>query len=150
MALDSVRSLTNCMPAGADDTVVLVAGIYHDLLKIRDYFWEVKPDGRIAVGHKPYHKTIHHVPGSYAEFMRVVFPLTPEQLGLRQLKQKKLWVDAVGHAILAHHGRLEWHSPVEPSTREALILHQADALSASTDASTRTSERWQKEDRASN
>jgi 3'-5' exoribonuclease len=34
------------------------------------------------------------------------------------------------HAILAHHGRREYGSPVEPSTLEALILSYADELDA--------------------
>lgn len=39
--------------------------------------------------------------------------------------------DAVVHCILAHHGPVkEWGSPVPPRTLEALILHQADMLSA--------------------
>lgn len=32
------------------------------------------------------------------------------------------------HMILSHHGKLEWGSPVEPVTIEALILHLADYL----------------------
>jgi len=32
------------------------------------------------------------------------------------------------HMILSHHGKLEWGSPVEPATIEALILHLADYL----------------------
>jgi len=39
---------------------------------------------------------------------------------------------AVVHCILAHHGPVrEWGSPEAPKTLEALILHQADMLSAS-------------------
>ena len=39
---------------------------------------------------------------------------------------------AVVHCILAHHGPVrEWGSPEAPRTLEALILHQADMLSAS-------------------
>lgn len=39
---------------------------------------------------------------------------------------------AVVHGILAHHGPVrEWGSPEAPRTLEALILHQADVLSAS-------------------
>ena len=132
-----------------DRRVLVVAGIYHDLLKTRDYHWEVKPDGRIAVGHKPYHNLIHHISGSYAEFMRVCSQLTPAQLGLQSYKQKRHWEDAVGHAILAHHGRLEWHSPVTPQTKEAIILHHADSLSANADAQDRSSERWTKDSNAS-
>lgn len=38
--------------------------------------------------------------------------------------------DAVIHCLLSHHGRKDWGSPVEPATLEALVLHQADMLSA--------------------
>jgi 3'-5' exoribonuclease len=34
------------------------------------------------------------------------------------------------HAILSHHGELEWGSPKRPSTMEALLLHHADNLDA--------------------
>lgn len=34
------------------------------------------------------------------------------------------------HAILSHHGELEWGSPKRPSTYEALLLHHADNLDA--------------------
>jgi 3'-5' exoribonuclease len=32
--------------------------------------------------------------------------------------------------MLAHHGRKEWGSPVEPATNEAWILHAADMMSS--------------------
>jgi 3'-5' exoribonuclease len=32
------------------------------------------------------------------------------------------------HMIASHHGRLEFGSPVEPQTKEAVILHTADML----------------------
>lgn len=39
--------------------------------------------------------------------------------------------EAVRHCVLAHHGPVkEWGSPEAPATLEALILHQADVLSA--------------------
>ncbi len=34
------------------------------------------------------------------------------------------------HAVLSHHGELEWGSPKRPSTLEALLLHHADNLDA--------------------
>lgn len=37
---------------------------------------------------------------------------------------------AVVHCILSHHGRKDWGAIEEPRTVEALILHQADMLSA--------------------
>jgi 3'-5' exoribonuclease len=36
------------------------------------------------------------------------------------------------HAILSHHGELEWGSPKRPSTIEALLLHHVDNLDAKT------------------
>lgn len=36
----------------------------------------------------------------------------------------------VEHAVLSHHGELEWGSPKRPSTIEALVLHHADNLDA--------------------
>jgi 3'-5' exoribonuclease len=37
------------------------------------------------------------------------------------------------HIVLAHHGRKEWGSPVEPMTPEALLVHHADDLDAKLD-----------------
>jgi 3'-5' exoribonuclease len=34
------------------------------------------------------------------------------------------------HAVLSHHGELEWGAPKRPSTIEALLLHHADNLDA--------------------
>jgi 3'-5' exoribonuclease len=40
-------------------------------------------------------------------------------------------IEQVEHCILSHHGFIkEWGSEVAPKTLEALILHQADMLSA--------------------
>lgn len=37
---------------------------------------------------------------------------------------------SIQHAILAHHGRKEWGSPVTPQTPLAWLLHLSDTLSA--------------------
>ncbi|MFW6189638.1 MAG: 3'-5' exoribonuclease YhaM family protein [Planctomycetota bacterium] len=34
------------------------------------------------------------------------------------------------HAILAHHGKMEWGSPVLPRTPEAVLIHHCDVISA--------------------
>jgi 3'-5' exoribonuclease len=34
------------------------------------------------------------------------------------------------HCILSHHGKKEWGSPVLPSTREAVLVHQMDQIQA--------------------
>ena len=42
--------------------------------------------------------------------------------------------DQLIHLILSHQGKLEFASPVEPRTVEAIVLYQADELSAKTNA----------------
>jgi 3'-5' exoribonuclease len=42
--------------------------------------------------------------------------------------------DQLIHIVLSHQGKLEYASPVEPKTLEAIILYQADELSAKTNA----------------
>ncbi len=37
-------------------------------------------------------------------------------------------LNAIKHLILSHHGELEWGSPVQPATAEALLLHYADNI----------------------
>lgn len=39
-------------------------------------------------------------------------------------------IEMLQHIILSHHGRLEWGSPVEPATIEAIIVHHVDNLDA--------------------
>lgn len=51
--------------------------------------------------------------------------------GLRGLKPQLL--DRLSHALLSHHGELEWGAPKRPSTLEALLLHHADNLDAKAD-----------------
>ena len=34
------------------------------------------------------------------------------------------------HAVLSHHGELEWGSPKRPKTLEAIVLHHVDNLDA--------------------
>lgn len=50
------------------------------------------------------------------------------------------------HIQLAHHGRRDWGSPVEPVTPEALLVHKADDLDAKLDYMTRLRERAVTED----
>ena len=39
-------------------------------------------------------------------------------------------IDVLKHCILAHHGKKEWGSPIEPNCPEAYILNKADEISA--------------------
>lgn len=127
--------------------VLTAAAICHDVSKVREYevkVFEYKEDvpkyhlfrgvAGFVEGTTPsnyreryeywvlneqYHRTIHHIQGGFAEFYRHASSVNNQT------------VEAVGHAILAHHGPVkEWGSSVAPASLEATILHQADYLSA--------------------
>lgn len=122
-----------------DMDILTTAALFHDLLKMEEYrfFWDwpanvvgqrlVVVPGKDESGLQKfwthtddYGKRIGHICGSAAQFQT-----TAVNCGV-----DRTIIDAVVHCILAHHGRKEWGSPVEPQTLEALILHQADMLSA--------------------
>ena len=96
--------------------VLITAALWHDYAKIKEY--ELMMEDRYSITN--YAKRIHHIQGSAVEFT----------VAAREQGVNESVVEQVQHCILAHHGRKEWGSPVEPQTLEALILHQADMLSA--------------------
>jgi 3'-5' exoribonuclease len=93
----------------------LVAAVFHDYGKILEY--DIV-DGKVIK--LPFAKEVGHIVYGWAFWVA-----TATELGITEET-----VDSVGHAILAHHGRKEWGSPVEPQTKLAYILHTADMLSA--------------------
>lgn len=108
----------------------LVAVLFHDFGKLWDYepvFSEgVGFDGRGSiVGWKAsrHKRRTHHISRSNMEWSNIaaVRGVTPEVF------------DEISHAILAHHGRREWGSPVAPDTALAWILHLSDSASARQD-----------------
>ncbi len=101
--------------------ILIPATIFHDFMKIRDYDLEGKKTW--------YREHIRHVAGSYAEWVSVA----------NQFHIPMPMIDEVGHCILAHHGRQEWGSPIEPQTFEAHCLHYADMLSVEFGAGARLS-----------
>lgn len=119
------------IPVNTD--ILIAASVWHDFCKVREYrlvdhMAHVNPvdgdyegfgSGKEWVGTE-YAKLIHHIPGSAIEFT----------VAARKHGVAESIIEQVQHCILAHHGRREWGSPVEPQTLEALILHQADLMSA--------------------
>jgi len=107
IALDTAK--TNSLKVNIP--VLLTAAICHDYKKVEDYD---------SSGNKTeYRKLVRHLSGSHAWFANkaLEYNLLPSL------------VIEVEHCILAHHGRQEWGSPIEPQTVEASILHYADMLS---------------------
>ena len=95
------------------DRDILVAGaLLHDIGKTIEY------ENPIAPVQTTEGKLLGHVAIGYAEFKRVVDDLHIES-------EVPLLLE---HMILAHHGTLEFGSPVMPATREALLLSEIDML----------------------
>ena len=95
------------------DRDILVAGaLLHDIGKTIEYENPIAPV-QTAEG-----KLCGHIAIGYAEFKRIV-----DELDIKSEVPMLL-----EHMILAHHGSLEFGSPVMPATREALLLSEIDML----------------------
>lgn len=97
-----------------DRDLILLGVLLHDLGKLRelgsmpanDYTKEGQLVGHIVLGHS-----------MLTDACRAVEPPVPEFLRLH-----------LEHLVLSHHGQREYGSPIEPSTAEALVLHEIDSL----------------------
>ncbi len=109
--------------------LIFLSALWHDYGKL----WDYQPCGnnKIWVGdsYEPAydewenadHKyKIHHISRSTIEFNKIAHACLLPQND----------TDAITHAILSHHGRKEWGSPVEPRSELAWLLHLADSMSA--------------------
>lgn len=104
-----------------DRDVLITAAVFHDFMKVREYVPAMGHLGTKLIQKTQYRRLVRHVAGSHAEFMKAVEhskTITPDT------------IMKIEHAMLAHHGRMEWGSPVEPQLVEAYILHFADMLSS--------------------
>jgi 3'-5' exoribonuclease len=98
-----------------DRDLLLSAAILHDIGKIRELEWDVAVEytdegrflGHLVVGDQMIRERIATIEGF------------PPDLSMR-----------LRHAVLSHHGELEWGSPKRPKTLEALVLHHVDNLDA--------------------
>ena len=95
------------------DRDILVAGaLIHDIGKTIEYKDLPVPEQTVEG------KLCGHIAIMYAEFKQVV----------TELNIKSEVPLLLEHMILAHHGQLEFGSPVLPATREALLLSMIDLL----------------------
>ena len=120
LSLDTVLTLADLghdVGSLSRDAIVGGAAI-HDIGKIREYVYGDRLDydddgrtvGHLAMGHHMLISAVKELELPYTDALK-----------------------HVGHIILSHHGKLEWGSPVEPMTVEALIVHRADLLSKDLD-----------------
>ena len=107
---------------------LFLTGLYHDVGKM----WDYKPTNvSMTVWTSTQHRSrIHHITRSVKEWGKAFDAQGPNCFSPEQIETVE---DDVIHGILAHHGRLEWHSPVEPRTKLAFLIHYCDAISARMD-----------------
>jgi len=100
-----------------DKQKLYLAALFHDIGKVYDYELIIKDP---ACWRKSTHaRQTHHI--------------TRSALIWNEAKNKYNFPDVedeVLHAILSHHGRREYGSPVSPNTRLAWTLHLCDSISA--------------------
>jgi 3'-5' exoribonuclease len=96
-----------------DREILLTAAYWYDHEKLSECVW--KEGERFEV--TAYAKLTGHVVGSTYALIQAAPAKLPK-------------LDQIIHCMLAHHGRREWGSPVEPATNEAWILHSAVMLSS--------------------
>lgn len=123
----------NQLGKGVKDDELFLAALFHDIGKTYDYEPVppyTKEDGSKVEEYQEWrstsHKTnIYHISRSGLIWSKAFDKFTPTL--------PTEFHDNVLHAILAHHGRLEWKSPVTPKSRLAWILHLSDCMSARID-----------------
>ena len=116
-ALHIARLVENKKP---DLEIIIVAGLWHDYAKI----WDYKQTGNPNYPYQredDYYDKIYHLSGSCAEYTAVA----------RKFGVKDSFIKEVQHCILSHHGHPDFGAVKRPKTVEALIVSQADMLSAS-------------------
>lgn len=97
-----------------DINVLVTATILHDACKVTEYF--VNDNGN-AQRNARMNAFDGHLVRSYAKAIKY---------GEEIFADEPVKLEQICHAMLSHHGRKEWGSPVEPATPEAWILHLSD------------------------
>lgn len=106
-----------CLPI--DREVLIAAGLLHDIGKVQTYRLEPLPELTEANFWEG------HLVLSYVTVRRLVEPMLETASPAERDEMLKLL-----HCILAHHGQLEYGSPVAPACAEAFLLAQADMTDA--------------------
>lgn len=125
-ALDTLHHV-----AGAREDDVKIAVVWHDWAKIEMYKEKGADDGAIQLfdaksteyEYTALNETIGHLPLSAIHFYNYWEKYHRSDLTEERMK-------FILHLMLAHHGRLEWQSPVEPKCAEAWAIHTADMMSS--------------------
>jgi len=106
---------------GADIEIVMAGVLLHDIGKLEAYAWQG------AFEHTERGRLLGHVALGALMLDRRLAEASPPVC-------TELERDILLHLVLAHHGRLEFGSPITPMTLEAEVIHWADNASAKTES----------------
>lgn len=113
--LHMLEGLYPCLPYSVKVEHCVLAILFHDYGKVYEYSKEGEPQpSRYLLGH------------IYISANRLNNILKEREVPDDQ-------IDRIVHIVLAHHGQLDYGSPVVPCTQEAVIVNLLDNLSAKTD-----------------
>jgi len=99
---------------GVDRDLLVTAALLHDIGKVDEISFET------GIGYTDEGRLVGHVVSGVHRIRGISVKAKLEHDELLRLE----------HAVLSHHGELEWGSPKRPSTFEALLLHHVDNLDA--------------------
>lgn len=102
-----------------DRDLLVTAGIFHDVGKIREYSW------RRTITYTDEGRLHGHISIGASMVDAAIRALQREPEGFSEHYRQHIM-----HLILSHHGKLEYGSPVVPKTKEALLLHYGDYTEA--------------------
>lgn len=108
---DVADAVAKCYPQ-VDRDILVAGALMHDIGKTIEYEDLPVPEQTVEG------KLIGHISLMYADFKKIV-----DELNIKS--EVPLLLE---HMILSHHGELEFGSPVQPSTREALLLSMIDMI----------------------
>jgi 3'-5' exoribonuclease len=134
LGMSSLTCNKNLTKPWAKHDIYLAAALWHDFCKVREYEIIQRPKDPGNMRFLPHGDdpsavwvTRSSLLGNHAHIIDGTIEFT---LAARESSVDESVIEQIQHCILAHHGRREWGSPVEPQTLEALLLHQADMISA--------------------
>jgi len=109
------RSLGEQYPH-VEQNLLVAAALLHDVGKVDELSFDV------AIGYTDAGRLLGHVV--------LGMNLLHDAVSRARIKVRPNRLARLEHAVVSHHGELEWGSPKRPSTFEALLLHHADNLDA--------------------
>lgn len=110
-------------PAPIDRDVVITSILMHDIGKVYAYKVDITGAKTTRSG-----RLLQHLPMSYGISVQAF--IQAESMIRKPIPEELK--DHINHCILAHHGVLEYGSPVKPQSVEAHIVHMADMADSST------------------